>query len=195
LKDAAEVSLQFAELSEAVRVMTVMPFAQLSEAARAAAVIPLAQFSEALRITLPPMLIGNQYAELGRQLRLITAGPWPVYADQMTLASAAGLAQLAASWNVIANADVLARPTLTGDAEVVKAPEKPEVAPQGVGTDPARKVNVAAFAVVLIWACALTMPAAQALLSPEAQGMINSYAGFVALALIITWRINDNHKR
>jgi hypothetical protein len=152
----------------------------------AAALQPLAGFQAAqLVAALRPL--ADVRAELAREVRAMTAGPWPGYANQITLASGAGLTQLAAYTS--------AAPAFTTRAQVADATGDPDVVPRpDDDADHAHKIDAAAFAMVLVWVCALGMPAAQVLLSSEAQQVINSYVGMIALALIVTWRINDNRR-
>ena len=54
--------------------------------------------------------------------------------------------------------------------------------------------NQAALVIALVWILAVTMPAAELKLPPEAQQYLNGLYATIGLALIVTWRINDNRK-
>ena len=75
-------------------------------------------------------------------------------------------------------------PTFTAVAEVTKA------AP----AERRQANNQAALVIALVWILAVTMPAAELKLPPEAQQYLNGLYATIGLALIVTWRINDNRK-
>jgi hypothetical protein len=113
------------------------------------------------------------------------------YADQIALARRAGLAQLAelsaqsaATRDHTVGAQLTVTPTFTAVAEVTKA------AP----AESRQANNQAALVIALVWILAVTMPAAELKLPPEAQQYLNGLYATIGLALIVTWRINDNRK-
>jgi hypothetical protein len=136
------------------------------------------------------------------QQSLAMAADLAAYADQLSLATDAGLAQIA---------ELAARPAepvdvtgvfhavlpavkMTAYAEVAATTDRLDVKVEEEAPADAKPIDVPALAVILVWLIALSLPAAQAHLSPEAQQVINTYIGTISLALIITWRINDNRK-
>jgi hypothetical protein len=181
--------------SEAVRSLAAAQGANIGALGASVSVFLADQIDGTLRSSLSPILAARPYADLVNEIRVLAARPWPTYADQIALATDAGLIELAASFEVAAYGSSAPMAKFTADIEVVQAPEKPdEAAQRDAGTDPARKIGAADFSVALVWACAISMAAAQELLSPEVQQAINAYVGIIALALIVTWRINDNRK-
>ena len=118
-------------------------------------------------------------------------GPLLPYADQIALARRAGLAQLAelsvqsaATRDHTVGAQLTVTPTLTAVAEVTKA------AP----AERRQANNQAALVIALVWILAVTMPAAELKLPPEAQQYLIGLYATIGLAVIVTWRINDNRK-
>ena len=190
------VDLEAAQIRSLGTSVSAMLAAQTDYLVRPLVDLQVSQLGEMLRSAAGAILAAQQYSDLAHATKALAAGPWSAYAGQIALASDAGLAQLATSWNQTTGSGFTTTSVFKANTDVVKTPENPdELARRDADTDQGRKINAAAFAVVLVWVVALTMPAAQELLAPEAQQMINSYAGMIALALIITWRIDDNRKR
>ena len=139
----------------------------------------------------PAILAAQQWAEIDRNVKAMAIGPLLPYADQIALARKAGLAQLAelsvqsaATRDHTVGAQLTVTPTFTAVAEVTKA------AP----AERRQANNQAALVIALVWILAVTMPAAELKLPPEAQQYLNGLYATIGLALIVTWRINDNRK-
>jgi hypothetical protein len=194
---AAQASgvLKQAQLREPVRSLAAYRAAQFGEAlgepVRSLAAYQAARFGEVLRSALPLILAAQQWAEFDRNVKAMAIGPLLAYADQIVLARDAGLAQLAelavqpaAPRDHTVGAHLTVTPTFTAVAAVTKA------AP----AEHRRAINQAALVIALVWVLALSMPAAELKLPPEAQEYLNSLYATIGLALIITWRINDNRK-
>lgn len=60
---------------------------------------------------------------------------------------------------------------------------------------PAHSINVAALAVVLVWLCALAMPAAQEHLPPEVKDYLNGLWSTLGIALTVRLAVNDSRER
>jgi hypothetical protein len=193
---AAYQSAQISEaLGEPLRMMAAYQSARISEALggplRALAAYQAAQLSEVLRSARPAILAAQQWAEIDRNVKAMAIGPLLPYADQIALARRAGLAQLAelsvqsaATRDHTVGAQLTVTPTFTAVAEVTKA------AP----AERRQANNQAALVIALVWILAVTMPAAELKLPPEAQQYLNGLYATIGLALIVTWRINDNRK-
>jgi hypothetical protein len=193
---AAYQSAQLSKaLGEPLRMMAAYQSAQISEALggplRALAAYQAAQLSEVLRSARPAILAAQQWGEIDRNVKAMAIGPLLPYADQIALARRAGLPQLAeraaqqiAPRDHTVGAHLTVTPTFTAVAEVTKA------AP----TEHRRGVDQAALVIALVWILALSMPAAELKLSPEAQQYLNGLYATIGLALIVTWRINDNRR-
>jgi hypothetical protein len=142
----------------------------------------------------------QQYMEYVHEVWAI-AGPLLAYADQLTRAADAGMAQLAAAgWQqpsrrgVGASASLTVTPIMVAEAKVTRA------AASRTGRDVSRRdaggtVDPLAFALIVLWRVALAMPAAQVHLSAEAQQTLNGLYATVSIALIVTWRVQDKRKR
>jgi hypothetical protein len=65
----------------------------------------------------------------------------------------------------------------------------------GVQPDAIKPVDYGALAIELMWSYALVLPFVVLCLPPPVQQAVILLVAFVSLALIVTWRYNDNHKR
>jgi hypothetical protein len=182
---------QASDLLKSVTAMAAHVEAQLREPLRMMAAYQSAQLSEVLRSARPAILAAQQWAEIDRNVKAMAIGPLLPYADQISLARRAGLAQLAelsvqsaATRAHTVGAQLTVTPTFTAVAEVTKA------AP----AEGRQANNQAALVIALVWILAVTMPAAELKLPPEAQQYLNGLYATIGLALIVTWRINDNRK-
>jgi hypothetical protein len=182
---------QASDLLKSVTAMAAHVEAQLREPLRMMAAYQSAQLSEVLRSARPAILAAQQWAEIDRNVKAMAIGPLLPYADQISLARRAGLAQLAelsvqsaATRAHTVGAQLTVTPTFTAVAEVTKA------AP----AERRQANNQAALVIALVWILAVTMPAAELKLPPEAQQYLNGLYATIGLALIVTWRINDNRK-
>jgi hypothetical protein len=182
---------QASGLLKSVTAMAAHVEAQLREPLRMMAAYQSAQLSEVLRSARPAILAAQQWAEIDRNVKAMAIGPLLPYADQISLARRAGLAQLAelsvqsaATRAHTVGAQLTVTPTFTAVAEVTKA------AP----AERRQANNQAALVIALVWILAVTMPAAELKLPPEAQQYLNGLYATIGLALIVTWRINDNRK-
>jgi hypothetical protein len=182
---------QASDLLKSVTAMAAHVEAQLREPLRMMAAYQSAQLSEVLRSARPAILAAQQWAEIDRNVKAMAIGPLLPYADQIALARRAGLAQLAelsvqsaATLAHTVGAQLTVTPTFTAVAEVTKA------AP----AERRQANNQAALVIALVWILAVTMPAAELKLPPEAQQYLNGLYATIGLALIVTWRINDNRK-
>ena len=182
---------QASGLLKSVTAMAAHVEAQLREPLRMMAAYQSAQLSEVLRSARPAILAAQQWAEIDRNVKAMAIGPLLPYADQISLARRAGLAQLAelsvqsaATRDHTVGAQLTVTPTFTAVAEVTKA------AP----AERRQANNQAALVIALVWILAVTMPAAELKLPPEAQQYLNGLYATIGLALIVTWRINDNRK-
>jgi hypothetical protein len=174
---------QASGLLKSVTAMAAHVEAQLREPLRMMAAYQSAQISEALGEPLR-MMAAYQSAQiseaLGGPLRALAAYQAAQLSEVLRSARPAILA--AQQWAEIAQLTVT--PTFTAVAEVTKA------AP----AERRQANNQAALVIALVWILAVTMPAAELKLPPEAQQYLNGLYATIGLALIVTWRINDNRK-
>jgi hypothetical protein len=115
------------------------------------------------------------------------------YFDRAALAMATGTT---APPILTASANLTATSTLTVRAEVVEVADRGDVDVQpDARPETLCRIDYAAQAISLLWAWALLMPLLAARLSSTDQTVLLWYITTITLALIITWRYNDNHKR
>jgi hypothetical protein len=95
-----------------------------------------------------------------------------------------------------ASVDLTATPTRTVHAEVVETAGSDVDEQHDARPEKRKAIDYGKTAVGLLWAWALFLPPlAVHRLSADAQQTLVLYLATIALALIITWRYNDNHKR
>jgi hypothetical protein len=154
-----------------------------------------------------------QQQQLAKRI-LPTAGPLSVWADDLSRATDAGMAELAESYAAVQNrvtASLTVTPTF-GSSPVQRTgrPSSLTIVPQmaaheevaaaeddaavPVQEHDSRSVDLAAVVVVLVWLCALGMPAAQLHLPQDAKDYLDNVWATIGLALIIQWRINDKRE-
>ncbi len=179
------------------------PFRQLADF-RAHLVNPLpppsADFMTALKA-----LLAEPFEALAAGVQAQLVSPWRSLTDSHQAQSRAAIRS---AWSILATqrqfasldaasvASLLMTPTITVNAQVVTAEVSEDVAGQpDAQQDSKRSIDFGAAAIGLLWAWAAIMPVIAAHLSTADQGNIAMYIATISLALIITWRMNDNRKR
>lgn len=140
----------------------------------------------------------QQATEAARQIQQ-SHGLAPMFTSDATSAMDAGMAQLAEAvrgqalrvrWDVIVQpATVTATATFPAISVMTAEGTVSALACKD------RLVDAQALALVLMWLVVLSMPAAQVFLPDDAQAILNSYCGAIALALTIQYRMNDKRKK
>jgi hypothetical protein len=145
-----------------------------------------------------PMIESVQRAAEAAQQIQQSYGLALMFTRDIASAMDAGMAKLAEAvrGQALLRVDAIVQPlTVTGS---VTFPAASIMTAEAKVSSPAvkdRRLDAQAAALVLMWVIVLTMPAAQALLPPEVQAILNSYCGAIALALTVQYRMNDRRKK
>jgi hypothetical protein len=153
------------------------------------------QAAEIAGSMMPAFRYAQQYAEQRRQVVEMARSMAPIvefmerHGEQVkqALAMAEVLFGYFDRTALAMTADTTAPQTWTASGDVDVQPDN--------RPDTRRPIDYAAMAIKLLWALALITPPYLVLLTSTEQEVLTWYVLTITLALMITWRYNDNHKR